>query len=95
MRLELTAFKALLEQNLPKVYQKLTNFGLPIELLIYRSLMSFYSGFFTSELVLRLWDIMVFFFSTVNAEERKRGVWWLITPAIVVLRESQEEILAA
>jgi hypothetical protein len=63
-RYELTAFKALVEHNLPRVFQKLKDFGLPLEFLVYKSIISFYADFFSSELVLRLWDLIIFKFST-------------------------------
>lgn len=95
MRYELTAFKALLEQNLPDVHQKLQDYSLPVELLVYQSIASFYSDFFTSDLVLRLWDIIIFLFSSAHKEERKRGTWWLVAPAYLILEEKQKEIVVA
>ena len=57
--------------------------------------MSFYADYFTSEVVLRLWDIIIFNFSSSDKTERKRGLWWLLSPAYYVLREKQKNILKA
>ena len=95
MRYEMTAFKAMLQQNLPAVHEKLKDYGLPVEFLVYKSMMSFYADYFTSEVVLRLWDIIIFNFSSSDKAERKRGLWWLLSPAYYVLREKQRNILKA
>jgi len=62
-RYELLALKVLVEHNLPEVFQKLKDFGFPLELLVYQSIISFYADYLGSELLLRLWDIMIFKFS--------------------------------
>ena len=36
MRYEMTAFKAMVQQNLPKIYKKLKSMGLALEMLVYR-----------------------------------------------------------
>ena len=56
--------------------------------------MSFQADFFTSELVLRLWDLIIFSFS-LKKEERKRGLWWLLSSAYFVLQKRESQILAA
>ena len=64
MRYEITAFKAMVEHSLPDVYNKLKAIGLPLELLTYRQISSFYAAEFHTEVVHRLWDIIIFFFSS-------------------------------
>lgn len=44
MRYEMIAFKTMVEHSLPKVYGKLKDFGLPIELLVYKPISSFYAA---------------------------------------------------
>lgn len=68
---------------------------MPLEFLVYDSIISFYADFFSSELVLRLWDIIIFKFSTSTKSERKRGLWYLLAPAFLILREKESVILAA
>lgn len=63
-RYELVALKALVEQNLPEVFSKIKSFGLPLEYLTYKSIVSFYSNYFSSDIVLRLWDMIMLKFST-------------------------------
>lgn len=48
MRNEMTAFKAVLRENLPLICDKLRILGLPVDYLIYDSLTSFYAHFFSS-----------------------------------------------
>ena len=95
MRYEMVAFKAALEHNSPKVFEKLKAYGLPIESLVYRAIFSFYSTFFTSEIVLRLWDIIIFHFSTRDKLERKRALWWILTPSLYIFEKNEARILEA
>ena len=94
MRYEMTALKTMVEHSLPNVYAKLKAFGLPLELLTYRSITSFYASDFSTEVVHRLWDIIIFFLSSTKSEERKRGLWWLLSPAFLKLQEKAEAINA-
>ena len=64
MRYELTTFKAMLEKYLPAVHNKLQEYGFPVEFMVYKCMTSFYANYFTSEMVLRLWDIIIFNFSS-------------------------------
>lgn len=95
MRYEMIAFKTLLERNLPKVYQKLQELGLSIETLVYRSIESMYSSYFKSDVVFRLWDQIIYNLCLDDKSERKRGLWWLLSPAFIVLRSREKQILAA
>jgi hypothetical protein len=65
MRYEMNAFKALVANNLPNLSQKLKDIGMPIEMLVYKSVASFYANYFSSEIVTRLWDIIIYNFSKV------------------------------
>ena len=86
----MTTFKAMLEKYLPEVSNKLHEYGFPIEFLVYKCMTSFYTNYFTSDMVLRLWDIIIFNFSSGGSnEERKRGLWWILSPAFLVLEEKK------
>lgn len=85
MRYEMTALKTMVEHSLPKVYKKLKAFGLPIELLTYKTISSFYATDFSTEIVHRLWDITIFFLSSTTQGERKLGLWWLLSPCYLIL----------
>lgn len=93
MRYELITFKALVEQNLPKLYLKLKEIGMPIEMLVYKPILSLYATFFSSDIVLRLWDLIFFAFSTLNKADRKQGLWYILTPAYLVLAKLESLIL--
>ena len=86
MRYEMTALKAMIEHSLPKVHAKLKSMGLPIELLTYKPMSSFYAAQFHTEIIHRLWDIIIFYFSSTEKDERKRGLWWLLSPAYLILK---------
>lgn len=95
MRNEMTAFKAILRENLPLICDKLRLLGLPVDHLIYDSLTSFYAHFFSSEVVLRLWDLIIFSLANRDKVAKKRALWYLMAPAYWILKERQEDILAA
>lgn len=82
-RFELTAIKAIVEVACPNVTQKLYQLGVCIETLVYDSMTCLYCDYFHSETLLRIWDMMFFYFAT---SERKRGVWLLLAPAILILK---------
>lgn len=93
MRNEMTIFKAILRENLPNICDKLRIMGLPVESLIYDHIGSFYSNVFQSEVVYRLWDIIIFNMSTKNKIDRKRSLWYIMSPAFLLFRERQEDIM--
>jgi hypothetical protein len=70
---------------MPKVLPKLQEIGLPLELLIYDALNSYYADYFPSELLMRIWDIMLFQFSGIDKSLRKIGTWYILAPAFVIL----------
>lgn len=95
MRNEMTAFKAILRENLPVICDKLRLLGLPVDYLIYESLTSFYAHFFSSEVVLRLWDLIIFNLANKDKIAKKRALWYFMAPAYWILREKQQDILDA
>ena len=67
-----------------------------MEFLVYKCMTSFYANYFTSDMVLRLWDIIIFNFSSGQTnEERKRGIWWILAPAYLMLQEKEQLIINA
>lgn len=88
MRNEMTAFKAILKENLPNVCDKLRYLGLSVDYLIYESMTSFYANFFSSEVVLRLWDLIIFNLSNKDKSAKKRALWYFMAPAYWILRET-------
>ena len=80
-------FKALLEYNLPEVLSKIKRFGLTIETLVYKQILSFHANYFNSDIVLRLWDIMFLSFTSSDPQKQKIGLWYIFAPSFLVLRE--------
>jgi hypothetical protein len=95
MRNEMTAFKAILRENLPHICDKLRLLGLPVDSLIYNPLTSFYAHYFSTEVVLRLWDLIIFNLSNKDKYEKKRALWYFMAPAYWILRERQADIISA
>mmetsp|Transcript_14990 Transcript_14990/g.14567 ORF Transcript_14990/g.14567 Transcript_14990/m.14567 type:complete len:204 (+) Transcript_14990:180-791(+) len=93
LRNEMTIFKAILRENLPHVCDKLRQMGLPVEYLIYNSIASLYANMFQSEIVFRIWDVIIFNLSAPNKNDRKRALWYIMCPAFLIFREKQEEIM--
>ena len=87
MRNEMTAFKAILRENLPQICDKLRLLGLPVDQLIYDSITSFYAHYFSTDVVLRLWDLIIFNLSNKDKFEKKRALWYFMAPAYWILRE--------
>jgi hypothetical protein len=78
---------------LPKVFNKLKDFGLPIELLVFKPIVSLYSNTFSTDIVLRLWDLIFFMFSQKNKSWHKRGLWYILGPAYLILKRKERQIM--
>lgn len=94
-RFEFTVLKAILEVNFNPVARKLYQLGLPVESLVYDSMTSLYSDFFHSDTVLRIWDLLIFYFNTSDQSSKRRGIWLLLAPALLIISMKQEQILQA
>lgn len=68
---------------------------MPIEMLVYKPISSLYATFFSSDIVLRLWDLIIFAFSTLKSTDRKQGLWYILAPAFLVLAKLESLILQA
>ncbi len=80
---------------MPEVIKKLKDFGLTLEMLVYNQILSFYANYFSSDIVLRLWDIMFLSFTTSNLAEQKRGLWYILAPSYLILSKIQTKITQA
>lgn len=43
----------------------------------------------------RIWDMMIFAMGTGNKQERKRALWYVLSPAYYVLSKKQTELESA
>ena len=84
-RFEFTVLKAILEVNFNPVARKLYQLGLPVESLVYDSMTSLYSDFFHSDTVLRIWDLLIFYFNTSDQSSKRRGIWLLLDPTLLII----------
>ena len=88
-RYEMTVMKAILNVNFPQVADKLYELGIPIESLVYDSMTSLYSDYFHSDILLRIWDQMIFNF---NTSQKKRGIWMILAPAMLMIAMNSKKI---
>ena len=68
---------------------------MPIEWYFYTELTQFFAYSFSTEIVMRLWDMIVFNLSTNQIENRKRGLWYLISVPLYMIQMNAELILKA
>ena len=93
MRTELSTFKLMVKHNLPDLYDKFHRTGLPIEYLVYSQILNFYALQFSTSIVLRLWDLM--FYQLHSEKHTSRGMWYVLTPAFMILKHFKEEMIQA
>jgi hypothetical protein len=48
---------------------------------------SFYANFFSSEVVIRLWDLIIFNLANKDKVAKKRALWYFMAPAYWILKE--------
>ena len=56
---------------------------------------SLYADFFHSDTVLRIWDLLIFYFNTSDQSSKRRGIWLLLAPALLIISMKQEQMLQA
>lgn len=66
---------------------------MPIEWYFYEDFSSFWANCFSSDLLLRLWDMVVFNLSTNELKNRKRALWYLLAVPIYMIQLNQDSIL--
>jgi len=52
---------------------------------VYDFLTSLYSSLFNSEILLRIWDQMFFYINMNDAKSRRKGIWMILAPALLVI----------
>lgn len=66
---------------------------MPLEYYFYDSFSKFYADTFSSDIILRLWDMIVFNLSTNTVDNRKRALWYLLAVPLYMLKVNAELIL--
>ena len=67
------------------VFDHLKSLGMQIEWYFYESMTSFYSSVFPTDILMRLWDMVVFNLSTNQLENRKRALWYLLAAPLYMI----------
>jgi Rab-GTPase-TBC domain len=88
---EFIIINCLLKLHYPEVFSHLKSLGVPIEWYFHDSLASLYTSCFSSECVIRLWDMMIL--SSSNAEGKKRALWWLLAVPLYMVSKNAHMIL--
>ena len=70
--------KSLIKVYYPEIFKKLSCLGMPIEWYFYDDFCQFFAFTFSSDLVLRLWDMIILNLSTNKIEDRRRALWYLV-----------------
>ena len=68
---------------------------MPIEWYFYDDFCQFFAFTFSSDLVLRLWDMIILNLSTNKIEDRRRALWYLLAVPMYMIYINQEFILKA
>ena len=92
-RFELTVIRSILEANFPSVSRKLYELGISPESLVYEQITSLYSNVFHSDTLFRIWDQMIFYFNMNDQKSKKKGIWMILAPAILIISQKKDEIL--
>jgi len=92
-RNEMIIVAALVKIHHPEVFAHLKSLGMPIEWYFYEQFSQFFSGLFTSEVLLRLWDMVMLNLSTSEYQHRKRALWYLLAVPLYLISKHSEEIL--
>jgi hypothetical protein len=87
----MTIVIALIKLHYPEIYAHLKSLGIPIDWYFYDALSSFYATTFSSDLVLRLWDMI--FLSSSDDELKKRALWYLLVIPIYMLEVNKASLL--
>ena len=82
--------RSLINKNLPEVFEKFIEFGLPFEYYFAEKLLSMLAGYFNTEMVFRIWDLL---FLEASSIENSRSIWVLITALFVLIANNKDSIL--
>ena len=85
--------KSLIKLHFPLVHEHLKALGAPLEYYFYDSFSQFFTNSFSSEIVLRLWDMIVFNLSTNSQDLRKRALWYLLAVPLYMVQVNLDAIM--
>ena len=81
----------LIKLHHPEVFAHLKALSMPIEWYFQDAFESLYAECFSSDLVLRLWDMIIL--SSTNGENKKRALWWLLALPLYMVNINNTLIL--
>ena len=90
---EMIIISCLIKLHYPDVFSHLKSLAMPIEWYFYDSLTQFFSDVFPSNVVFRLWDMIVLNLSTTDQDHRKRALWYLLAVPIYLISKHNDEIV--
>ena len=83
---EMIILKIVVKLHLPEIYKKLKALGLPLEYYFYEHFTSMFAFSFSSDMVLRMWDMIILNLSTNKQENRKRALWYMYGCCLYMLK---------
>jgi hypothetical protein len=81
----------LIKLHFPEVFTHLKALSVPIEWYFEEAFESLYAECFSSDIVLRLWDMIIL--SSTNGENKKKSQWWLLAIPIYMIKVNNDLIL--
>lgn len=81
---ELTIINCLIKVHYLETFHHLKSLGMPLEWYFEEPLQSMYAECFSSDVVLRLWDMIIL--SASNVENQKRALWWLLAVPLYMIK---------
>jgi hypothetical protein len=91
---EMTIINCLIKLHYPKVFEHLKSLSVPLEWYFYDALSSFYTEIFSSDIILRLWDMIILNLSNSNRNLRKRSLWYILAVPLYMIQTNNDLILS-
>ena len=82
LKIYMTILNCIIKLHYPEVFVHLKSLQFPIEGYFYDQLITFFANSYSSDLVLRLWDMIVINLATYSTDNRKRALWYVYAAAI-------------
>eukprot|EP00347_Sterkiella_histriomuscorum_P017570 403348829 len=90
---EMNILTCLIQLHYSQIYEHLKSLSVPIDYYFYDSFTELFTSDFSSDIILRLWDMVVFNLSTNTVDNRKRALWYLLAVPLYMIQANMEGIL--
>ena len=91
---EMVILNCLIKLHYPQVYTHLKSLSVPLEYYFYEPFSTFYSSsILSSDLILRMWDMIILNLSTNDITHRKRSLWYLLALPLYMIKMNEDMIV--